>query len=226
MDHSEAIESNSAEKYLLGELSAEARDEFEEHFFGCAECANDVRAGASLIDNARSVLGKDSSVGEAPIPAVSPQRFVWSNWFKPAWGFAPALAMLLAILAYQNLVTIPSLKHLAQPQTLASYSLVTAGSRGADSTSILAPKDRPFGLYVDIPANTAYSYYTVGVQTASGDRPIHVQVSAEQAKETVQILIPAGALKAGNAELTIEGHTTKDEPTTRVAQYPFVVQYQ
>ena len=56
MNHDEAIRLKAAEKYLLGELSAELRDQYEDHYFGCAECAQDVRTGAVFIDNARDVL--------------------------------------------------------------------------------------------------------------------------------------------------------------------------
>ena len=91
---------------------------------------------------------------------------------------------------------------------------------------IRAPKDRPFGLYVDIPAMGSFPYYTVDIQTESGSRPIHVQVSAEQAKDTVQILVPGGMLKSGNATLVIEGHADQNGPSTEVARYPFEVQYQ
>jgi hypothetical protein len=226
MDHSEAIELRAVERYLLGELTAEQRDRFEEHFFGCLECAGDVRSGAALIDNARHVLKHEP----APVQTVlAPSRGGrgWLGWLQPAWGFAAAVIVLAAILSYQNLITIPSLKHsAAQPQMLASFSLVTAGSRGAGSTVIRAPKGHPFGLYVDIPARESFRYYTVDIQKESGERPIHVQVSAEQAKDTVQILVPGGALNPGNATLVIEGHAGQNGPATEVARYPFEVQFQ
>jgi len=55
MDHNEAIQLQAAEKYVLGELSPPLRDEFEEHFFDCQECALDVKAAAGFVDNARHV---------------------------------------------------------------------------------------------------------------------------------------------------------------------------
>ena len=58
MNHDEAIRLKAAEKYLLGELNAELRDQYEDHYFGCAECAQDVRTGAVFIDNARDVLAR------------------------------------------------------------------------------------------------------------------------------------------------------------------------
>jgi hypothetical protein len=226
MDHSEAIRMRAADRYLLGELTVEQRDQFEEHFFGCMECADDVRSGAALVDNARNILAQEPVPMRAAVLPASGHRG-WFHGLQPAWGFAAAVLVLAGVVSYQNLVTIPSLKHSAtEPQTLASFSLVTANSRSEGATVIRAPKDRPFGLYVDIPARKAFSYYTVDVETDSGERPIRVQVSAEQAKDTVQILVPPRTLGAGNASLVVEGHAGQNGPVTEVARYPFRIQFQ
>jgi anti-sigma factor RsiW len=56
MDHSQALGLHAAEKYLLGELAPEVREQFEAHYFECGECANDVKAGAAFIDCARALF--------------------------------------------------------------------------------------------------------------------------------------------------------------------------
>ena len=53
MDHNQATQLTAVEKYLLDELPPEVRDEFEEHFFDCQECATDLRATAGFIDAAK-----------------------------------------------------------------------------------------------------------------------------------------------------------------------------
>jgi hypothetical protein len=226
MNHFEAVELRAAERYLLGELTGEQRDQFEEHFFGCLECAGEVRSGAVLVDNARHILIHEPAPRPV-VPVAAHGNRGWFGWLQPAWGFAAAAVLLAGILSYQDLVTIPALKHtVGQPQMLASFSLVTAGSRGAGAITVPAPKDRPFGLYLDIPAKESFAYYTVEVQTESGSRPIRVQVSAEQAKDTVQIFVPAGVLQPGNATLLVEGHSSDAGPVSEVARYPFEIQYQ
>jgi len=55
MDHNDALRQQAAEKYVLGELPQSLRNEFEEHFFECQECALDVKAAAGFVDNARAV---------------------------------------------------------------------------------------------------------------------------------------------------------------------------
>jgi len=43
MNHDEAVEQMAVERYLLGALDPGAQEEFEEHMFGCPECALDSR---------------------------------------------------------------------------------------------------------------------------------------------------------------------------------------
>ena len=69
MDHSESIRLMAAEKYLLGELTPELREQFEEHFFDCQECALDVRAGAALVEHSKVVLSEPVAVSPARVPA-------------------------------------------------------------------------------------------------------------------------------------------------------------
>jgi len=46
----------TAERYVLGEMADVERDEYEAHFFSCEACADDVRAAAAFLANARSQL--------------------------------------------------------------------------------------------------------------------------------------------------------------------------
>ena len=66
MDHKEAIRIHAVDRYLLGELTAVEREEFEEHFFSCGECSEDLHIGAILVDNSRAVLGEEFP---DPVPA-------------------------------------------------------------------------------------------------------------------------------------------------------------
>ncbi len=56
MTHFEAIEGRLAEGYLLGELTAEQREQYEEHYFSCSECTEEVRWGAMFLANVRRIL--------------------------------------------------------------------------------------------------------------------------------------------------------------------------
>src|SRR5579864_7251175 len=103
MDHHEAMRRSAVEQYLLGELPPSERDEFEEHFFDCQECAADLKATAAFLSGAKRELkrgppaAKTASIGKEPWLS-----FLW----RPAFA-GPAFAALLLVIGYQNLVVYP-----------------------------------------------------------------------------------------------------------------------
>src|SRR5262245_40484442 len=105
MNHSEAVRLMASERYLLGELQPQDREEFEEHMFGCQECAVDVRSGMTLIQHSKVILGAPQPVllqpKSAPVPSTPKAN--WFSWLRPAFT-APLMAVLLAVVGYQNLV--------------------------------------------------------------------------------------------------------------------------
>jgi len=231
MNHDEAIWLKAAEKYLLGELSTELRDEYEDHYFGCAECALDVQTGAVFIDNARDVLSS-SSVAEI----AAKRRPVRSGGWRTAllWpAFAvPVLALLLLVAGYQNAVTIPHLKTaLSQSdtaQTLPSFSLISGNSRGGAPLAISVPNGKPFSFFVDIPPKGGYASYVCEFQTDSGVPELWLTISADEAKRTIQLLIPPGRLPSGKHVLVVRGSGSPERPDANkmgVASYPFSLEY-
>jgi hypothetical protein len=95
MDHREAIQSMAAERYLLEEMSELERHAFEEHYFSCPECADDVRAGALLRTGVKEGL---ASVDAEPKPIAFAPRPATRAW-KPAvfvpWAAAATLALVV-----------------------------------------------------------------------------------------------------------------------------------
>jgi hypothetical protein len=230
MDHSEAVTKKLAESYLLGELTPEQREAYEEHYFSCPECAQDVQAGAMLVANVKEVLREESSLSTTADAVREHSGWPSFAWLRPAYAMA-AMAALICILAFQNLITIPKLKDEAKtnaPLALASYSFIPQGSRGANALVVRPEPNRPFGLYVDIPASHDFSSYTCTVQTEAGVVDLSVPVSAEAARENVQLLVPAGLLPSGNYVLVIHGHRSAgnaSEAGVEVARYPFSLEY-
>jgi anti-sigma factor RsiW len=111
MDHEVVVRQKMTERYLLNELDPQAREEFEEHFFDCQDCALDVRAGDLFIEQSKVVLAEHFEPASAglhvPVPAyVKPGWTPWMRWLRPAL-VVPVMAVLLTVVAYQNLVTLP-----------------------------------------------------------------------------------------------------------------------
>lgn len=225
MNHSEAIKSKATERYLLGELALSEREAFEEHYFECQECAADVKSAAIFVDNAREVLRHEPVLTRAP--ERKPAWWEWFTRFRPAYALASLL--FVVILGYQNLVTIPQLRHEAAantPQALPSFSLLTSGSRSESAAAFTVQRNSPFGLYVDIPSSP-FDHYLCEVQAENGNPKFSVRITAEQARDTVQLFIPGAVLAAGRYNLVILGSPSQQSQKLageEIARYPFVIQ--
>src|SRR6266568_4289222 len=173
MDHHQAVKSQVCEKYLLGELSPELRDAYEEHYFSCAECAMQLRSAAELIGAGQQILARTPAIGAKVHGAPKPGG--WFKWLQPAIAI-PVFASLLLLVGYQNFVTIPHLKQAVSPRVLPMFSLIAANTRGETAPEFVTRPDEPLGLYVDVPADATYSTYdTRGMsrcrKRAPGRRP-------------------------------------------------------
>src|SRR5436189_6090277 len=74
MDHDQAVKSQVCEKYLLGELSPELRNAFEEHYFSCVECAMQLRTAAELIGASQQILARAPAIAAKVHAASNPPR--------------------------------------------------------------------------------------------------------------------------------------------------------
>jgi len=228
MDHSEAIRLMAAEKYLLGELTNESRDQFEEHFFECQECAQDVRAGAAFVEHSKVVLAGSPQPVPQVVPARQPgeQPSSWLAWLRPAFA-VPVMALLLAVVGYQNLVTYPKLKGemalVTRPQLLASASLIDANTRGANRILVSARQGEPFLLFVDIPAEARFSSYTAELDGPTGKSEWSLTIPADAAKDTVNLRVPPGNYPPGTYTVVVRG-VGADASMSEVGRYPFELQ--
>jgi anti-sigma factor RsiW len=59
MDHEDAVTTYAAERYLLGELEEADAESFEAHMFDCPVCAEQVRLGIELFNEARGNVKDD-----------------------------------------------------------------------------------------------------------------------------------------------------------------------
>ena len=228
MDHQEATRLMAVEKYLLKELPPELRDEFEEHFFACPECAADLRATEAFLAATRTELA--AAPAKKPSPAgekKSPFEFLW----RPVFAL-PAFALLLLVIAYQAIVVYPrqagEIAQLQAPRILPGLSLAGGNSRGGEIPTIAVPSRQPFVLSVDIPAQDRFSSYTCLLYSPSGSTAFRIHVSAQQAKDTVSISVPAAESETGTYTLAVQGNTdrTPSEPAVDLAHYRFEVKNQ
>ena len=231
MEHTEAVSQYAVEKYLLGEMSPEVREAFEEHYFGCEECAADLRAGAVFIAQARKELARPNIVAMPVAAAQEPKRklFSFPSLLRPAFA-VPAMAAMLLVIAFQNVVTVPHLRQEASvasaPQILPSVNLVDGGSRGAEIRTIAASAHQPFMLFVDVPTDTRFSGYLCSLYSPSGKMIWQITVPPSQAMNTVPIQVPSENAAAGVNTLLVQGVSADASNGTPVdlVKYRFLLQ--
>lgn len=211
MDHSEAVRLMATERYLLEELSPEQRDAFEEHYFDCPECALDLRAEAAFVDEAKVQLPQLPPASAPSVPEKSaPRRRERFAWWRPAFAL-PAFAVLLLVIGYQNLATIPALRSAATQPRLVPWTTLHAGTRAVAPLPLPADRNRGAVLLIDLPPNDAYRSFVLDLTDPQGHlfwtqtvpaSPTDVADSAP-----LSLLIPGNGLRQGAYALTITGIT-------------------
>jgi hypothetical protein len=222
MDHTESIRLMAAEKYLLGELSPEQREQFEEHFFDCQECALDVRAGAALVEHSKVVLAEPVAVAPMRTPlAAKPGRL---SWLRPAF-VVPVLAVLLVVVGYQNLVTYPQLKQAAESPQILPWASINVSTRGASTTPISTRVGQGFHLLVNIPPDSRYASYTFDLSSPSGRLEWSRTTPATSSDEARSIYVPGANQEQGVYTLAVRGNTASNE-SLDLGHYSIEVQIQ
>ena len=209
MDHTAVVRDRTTERYLLNELESEVRDEFEEHYFDCPECAQDVSAASQFVEHSKLVLAESSEpVPVRPISDPAPVRRGWFTWLSPAFA-VPALALLLAVVGYQNLVTYPRLQaELTQPQILPAVA-VNVGTYGARDTSV--PPGKGLVLSLRIPPDGLFVRYKIELYNPAGKRAGSFTVAPVGGQDQWSVTIPAVDREVGTYTLAVHGITRSGE---------------
>ena len=230
MNHSEAVKEMATERYLLDELSPEARDAFEEHMFDCPACALDVRSASAFIGEAKVQL---PAIGLGS-PAASKtsisqeKKKQWFAWLRPAFA-VPALAALLVVVGYQNLVTLPGLRGSANQPHIVKVAPLYGATRGGSHSVITVNRVNGIALPIDLPVDSAYGDYAsfaVELRNPQG-KPVwtgSIPAPAQNANSDLQIsiVVPGAMLENGTYALTVSGIGAHGEKT-EAGRYVFDV---
>lgn len=227
----------TVERYLLDELSPPDRDAFEEHCFGCPECAEDLRVSAAFLSATRRELRRDGVARPATTPAPPSLRASRPNraptrsqhhWSAFLWRpavLAPLAAALLVALVYQEVIVYPrarsEIARLSRPETLTILSLIGANSRGGVTVTGTADDGAALLLSFDVPAADRFVSYSADLVNPAGKILWSVPVSAERAQDTVALRVPADHWEPGGYTLIVEGHASAEAAPTEIARYKF-----
>ena len=209
MKHEFAVATHAVERYLMGEMPPEEREAFEEHYFSCGTCAEDLRVTSRFIESAKSVWHED---------AQSPARLSLMDWLKAKW-LSPAMvavaAAAVAVIAFQNAVVIPALN---APRALPALTLDLA-SRAA--VPRLGPGD-PLHFYLapERQANSDLVWAELGNDAGKVLRS--GSVAAPKAQQPVDVYFP-GTVKPGRYSITIRSFRN-GRPEELIANQAFQVE--
>jgi len=220
MEHTDAVKLQAVEKYILGELPPTLRDEFEAHFFDCAECSQNLRAGMAFVAGSRQYFGEPTA--REVVLTEKPRD--WFAWLKPL-VVIPALAALLLVIGYQNLVSIPRLQQTAGSGAMGPwFSLVASDVRGPAGQKLEVPPKHRFMLFIPITAkpHDATSRFLMRLEDSSGKVLVSGRVSAVEAKKPVPFSVPA-LTHDGEYKIVILEETAGS--TTKVSELPFAVAF-
>jgi hypothetical protein len=195
MDHNRAVEIQATERYMLGQLETEERDAFEEHFFDCALCADEIRAAARFRSAGRQVAREP-----VPVPAAT-RRWEWFRF--PTLAPAMASFLLLGTVVYQAGFQIPALqRQLDEGQSIAAVSLRET-TRGADSTPVVPAGRGFFSVYFDLPSAAAGTAYRCTIADAAGKVVDTINAAAPNPGEPMNLLLNRKHFRSGVYTLTV-----------------------
>jgi hypothetical protein len=228
MDHPEAVRSNAAERYAIGDLPLMEVEEFERHFFECPQCSEELRALSVLVTNARAVFS-EPVMAASPVfqPAAEPpiaaaERGAAQSvagkvraWWREPWVLGPAFAALAVIVLF---AVDPALRGPASKIEQVSAFPVYAASRGEETLVTPSATSPAFMLYMDKHWEGSSDSYRAEIrdETSNADRA-DLTLRDPGPGRFVEVQIPTQALTPGRYVLFVK------DGDKEVARYPFTL---
>lgn len=224
MDHDEVVRQKLTERYLLNELEGETRDEFEEHYFECSECALDVRAASQFVVHTKVVLAESPEAAREKAIGLQPAKPGWFAWLRPAFA-APVFALLIAVVGYQNLVTLPSMRSRLNQPKVVPWAAVAIGTWGSSGPTIPVAPGKGFLLFVRIPPDGIYARFTADLYNPAGRLESSLDIPAAGTNDQWPVLVPEANRESGSYRIAVRGVTASGE-IRELGSAPFTLQIQ
>jgi anti-sigma factor RsiW len=210
MEHDDAIRFQAAERYVAGELPPAERDAFEEHFFDCRECAEEVRWEQIFAANARA-LSRDHA-------AVRPAKW-WEAWLERL-RIQPALALSLAAnfalaIGFAYLMTV-AIGGGGGPRFVPAF-FAPGPARAAQEAKAIPAGAPAFAVHFPAPdrPSSSYFYEIIGAQ---GTREAANSLKASAGEGDLWLEVPVHHLPQGVHTLIVRG----DPASEVIARFRFL----
>jgi hypothetical protein len=177
---------------LLNELTDTDRDAFEEHFFECQHCADDLRAGAAMLQGARAGFAGTATAGRtfsgaAKRPGQVVMHPAWYRSVALPWAMAATLAM---VAGYQSFVLVPALRRGPGPAVLAPVTL-RPESRGAEPVVAPASANSPVSLAIELTDPPQGGEITYDLNDSTGRRIVSGRAAAPAPGTPLLLMLPS-----------------------------------
>jgi len=218
MTHQQALDTMAAERYLLEEMTEMERHAFEEHYFDCDDCAQEVRLGERIRLEVRAArrsgLGAHDSEARVSNVVEFNKRPVWRASTAIPWA---AAAMLALTAGYQSFVVVPGLRQAIAPQPLSPVMLREA-TRGTLPVVTVSPGQRFVALGIDV-MNASSAEVTYDLLDAAGKGILSGRTPLPPSGAPLYLLIPADELvRPGRHTLIVRDSAS---PGATVNEYAF-----
>lgn len=224
MDHELVVRDKMTERYLLDELDAGERDRFEEHYFSCPDCALDVRTGAEMVAQTRTLLAETPEAAFTHVVARPNLATNWLAWLRPVFT-VPVMAALILVIGYQKLVVVPKLQSQLHTAQVLPWAPVNVRALGEDVQTITASQGQGFLLFLRIPPDSGYARYTADLYNPEGKVDSSLTIPASTQQDQWPLQIPGADRAAGRYTLLVHG-VTPEGAIKEVGKASFELQLQ
>lgn len=236
MEHERAIQNLAVESYLLGEMSPAERESFEEHYFECAICAEDLRAAAQFMEDAKDLLAEGYATPAVParsrvhdVEVRKPSGWDWLGWMRPQ-AAAAMIAALIVVVGVETFSTIPGLRHqvdeldgprivksiVLRPVTRGDAATVRAGT-GESVVLVFDPPETP-----ELPPGSPLRFT---VKAADGHAILELAGEAPRPGERITLSVPRLNVPPGDYTLFVQSPAASTSVLRELGQYPFKLEH-
>ncbi len=221
MDHKEAISANRLERYMLNELASEERSAFEEHYFSCATCAQDIVIAARFLDNARKPLLRLDAQAPAEWPAESkrpaqpaqPEAEEKPNWWDRWLDLAPKPALVLACAALLAVVVFREIPGGARAEVMGSYFVTSTRAIENEPRKIRVQKEQDRIALLYNRTDPSVARYAFVLESAAGSAVLQFEGAAPRDTDDVIISLPVKGLAPGRYTLRVRDAAARNDVT-------------
>lgn len=217
IDHETATKDLMAERYLLGELTGEELDSYEEHLFSCQACFEQVKTGTELVSH----LGQIGPDATDAVPGFV-SRFFTSVMQPAAITALTLFAVTLGIAIHQSSI----IAKLKGPKPESRSTLVGIAHGGSDVNLVKATKGVELSLNLEYASKPEFVSYQVEILSGSGKTLYSVALLENQAGTMASINMPVESLEPGQQYSMVVFGLKSDGTREEAGRSTFKLQFQ